>query len=53
MKAQRCDDGETSMNPNHDAQDQSLPRLNNKLERRRRIEDLHEERKLQKELYEF
>ena len=54
MSAQHMDNYELNIANTNEPKDS--PNSNNnksKLERRRRIEDLNEERRLQKELYEF
>ncbi|KTD15951.1 Uncharacterised protein [Legionella lansingensis] len=53
MTIQRFEDFETEPEEFNDAQAIIEPSLSTKLERRRRIEDLFEEKRLRKELDEF
>ena len=54
MKTQRCEDRDININNTCDTQiHPSPPPLKNKLERRRMIEELNEERRLHKEFYDF
>ena len=54
MSAKRSKDSETGIDESTDAKDNSNNiSLNTKLERRRRIEELNEEKRLYKELNEF
>ena len=55
MKVRRTDDVEAGSNDVNDASENSNSKasLSTKLERRRRIEDLNEEKRLREELSEF
>ena len=54
MKTQRCEERDTNINNTCDTQShQSHQPLKSKLERRRQIEELNEERRLNKEFYDF
>ena len=53
MKARQLDDETDVENPIDTAEPTSKARLTTKLQRRRRIEDLNEERRLREELTEF
>ena len=53
MSAQRYDERETKNNASKHNDSNGVININGKLERRRRIEDLNEERRLKSELNEY
>ena len=54
MSASRYDQNDSAVHQPADYQDSKAPAsASNKLERRRRIEDIHEERRLKQEFSEF
>lgn len=53
MSSRRFDEFETELDEVNDTADGGTANLGTKLERRRRIEDLEEEKRLREELFDF